>query len=161
MNETRDITGPLKRAIESLPYCTAHRLQSGRVKVRGAWMHLEREGTPDLLALLSTGDAPPLPVYFETKAPKKGATAVQLKVHAELRRTGALVFVVQSCQAGIAEVRRILQLATSAVASQAVETEVASAARGANESGRGVAGNSASTGVREILTGRFSNSCKV
>ena len=66
-----------------------HRLHSGKVKVRGGWMVLEPEGTPDLLL--------PGVAYLETKTPtgrlSKGQTAMHVRL---VRATGLPVFVVRT-----------------------------------------------------------------
>ena len=66
-----------------------HRLHSGKVKVRGGWMVLEPEGTPDLLL--------PGVAYLETKTPTGRLSAAQEAMHAKLQRATKLpVFVVRT-----------------------------------------------------------------
>ena len=72
MSETRELTGPLVRMLKQMGII-AFRMQSGQVRVRGAWMHLCPEGTADILCF------PRGPVtWIETKLPK-GSTAKSRK----------------------------------------------------------------------------------
>jgi hypothetical protein len=110
VTENADITRPLYDAINAIPYCVAHRLHSGKVKVRRGWMQLEPKGTPDVLALLRNG---PMqmhwPVYFETKALDGEERASQVKRHRELRAIGFRVEVPRSLPEAMAVVREVLE----------------------------------------------------
>lgn len=67
------------------------RLNSGKVKVRGGWMHLCPEGTPDRLVLLN-GRA----IFVEVKQPGEKPTPEQIACHEEIRRHGGVVLVLES-----------------------------------------------------------------
>jgi hypothetical protein len=64
------------------------RIQCGRVKVRGGWMHLAPTGTPDLY-VLGWG-------WLETKMDKTKPSPDQLAMHDRIRRAGELVAVVRT-----------------------------------------------------------------
>lgn len=51
MSETRDITRPIYDALKKRGLFVI-RLNSGKVRVRGGYMHLCEEGTPDLLVFV-------------------------------------------------------------------------------------------------------------
>lgn len=78
------------------------RIQCGRVRVRGGWMHGAKEGTPDLLVPID-GRA----VFFEVKLPGEHATTEQLVRHDELRRHGCLVYITFSPIDALQIVRKI------------------------------------------------------
>lgn len=67
---------------------TVFRVQSGRVKVRGGWMVLAPNGTPDLY-VLGWG-------WLECKAEKGKLSHDQLRMHERIRRAGERVAVVRS-----------------------------------------------------------------
>lgn len=78
-----------------------HRLQSGVIKARRGYVHLEPKGTPDLL-VIAKGAA----VYLEVKRPGETPTEDQIAKHAELRdRTGCAVYVVEAPHQALACVR--------------------------------------------------------
>lgn len=68
----------------------------GRVKAAGGmavkWVAPGLSGVPDRICILPGGKI----VFVELKAPGKQPTALQLRVHAMLRRLGAEVHVVDS-----------------------------------------------------------------
>lgn len=66
MSETSEITTPTIRAINQIPYCVAHRLHAGTVKVNGGYMHHDAIGTPDILAVIGANGSPSI-IYLETK----------------------------------------------------------------------------------------------
>lgn len=103
MTETSDITRPLVDAIRGIPGCVAHRLHSGKLQVRGGWLHAEPEGTPDVLAILLG-----VPVYLETKVRGGRVSEAQAKAHRELERAGLRVHVVRSFAEGMTVVRQML-----------------------------------------------------
>lgn len=72
------------------------RLQSGRVKVRGGFMHLCPTGTPDRLFLLPVPNTHPMIVFVEVKVPGEELRPEQVIVHARLVGTGACVLTVTS-----------------------------------------------------------------
>lgn len=76
MSETRELTGPLVRMYRQAG-ALAFRMQSGQVKVRGAWMHLCPAGTADVLVFPRN-----LPVtWVETK--QAGASTAKERVQAQ------------------------------------------------------------------------------
>jgi hypothetical protein len=70
------------------------RVQSGIVKVRGGWMHLAEEGTPDLYC-------PALNLWLEVKTQEGEREASQVKWHARAAREGVKVAVVRSVSEAI------------------------------------------------------------
>ena len=78
------------------------RIQCGRVKVRGGWMQLAPEGTPDLLV---TGSKYLRKAFLETKTPVGKLSQVQRVMHQRLVRSGERVFVVRSVEEAINAVR--------------------------------------------------------
>lgn len=54
MSETSEVTRPLLVALAKLGVY-AVRVQSGRLRVRGGWMHLAPEGTPDISGFYGDG----------------------------------------------------------------------------------------------------------
>ena len=73
------------------------RVQSGKVKVRGGWMRLASEGTPDLWTSLG---------WLECKTEKGLLSDEQIAWHARARDAGVNVAVVRSA----ADAVRIVQL---------------------------------------------------
>lgn len=67
------------------------RVQSGRVPVRGGWMHLANAGTPDQLVMCPNG----VSFWGETKTPVGKLSSEQKLWHARAARLGHLVFVVR------------------------------------------------------------------
>jgi hypothetical protein len=109
VSENSTITKPLVAAINALPFCVAHRMHSGKVKVARGWMQLEPEGTPDVLALLrSSADRMHQAVYFETKSPDGRMRPAQEALHTELRRIGFRVEVPRSFAEAMSIVREVL-----------------------------------------------------
>lgn len=72
------------QALERLPDVRVLRMNAGKVKVRGGWMQLSEDGTPDLLVLLPLGRC----IWLETKAPKGRMREAQEKWHAAARKLG-------------------------------------------------------------------------
>lgn len=103
MSETSDVVRPTLEALNSIPGCVAFRIHSGRVKVRGGWMHLGESGLPDIGAVVRER-----PVFFEAKDVKGLVSEDQLKQHARIRRAGADVFVIRSPREAVDVVRAIL-----------------------------------------------------
>ena len=73
----------LMRPLIDLGKAKVLRLQSGRARVNGGWMHGCEEGTPDLLVLLH-GRA----IFIELKAPGKEPTREQDARKGELVKMG-------------------------------------------------------------------------
>lgn len=96
MSERSEVTRPLLEALNALPGAMAFRLNSGVAKRGGRTIMLCPIGTPDILAVIH-GRA----VFFETKLGRGKATDEQIDMHSRLRRTGALVFVVDSVAKGV------------------------------------------------------------
>lgn len=86
------LEGKVYRDCKSLLSCKGiphFRMQSGRVKVRGGWLHLCPEGTPDLLAFPNISSAP-VPLWVETKVRGGNPTVAQLNFRDAMRRRGHL-----------------------------------------------------------------------
>lgn len=64
MSETSDLTGPLRKMYEQAG-ALVFRMQSGKIPLRGRWVHLCKEGTADLLVFPRSGGV----VWVETKDP--------------------------------------------------------------------------------------------
>lgn len=74
------------------------RCQSGRVKVRGGWMMLAPEGTPDLLVIVPpTGRL----LGLEVKAAKGRVREAQVEWAEAARRAGAAVYCVRSAEEAV------------------------------------------------------------
>lgn len=71
-----------------------HRLNGGRVRVKGGWMRFDEDGTPDLLTVWPHSKT----LYVEVKKPGESATAVQKQRHRELRDMGHAVVVCHSVE---------------------------------------------------------------
>lgn len=69
------------------------RVNSGRVRVRGGWMHCAPEGTPDRFFLM-----PGLWGGLEIKVPGEKPTAAQLEQHMRIRLAGGIVIVARSVE---------------------------------------------------------------
>lgn len=76
------------------------RVQSGIVKVRGGWMHLAEEGTPDLYC-------PALNLWLEIKTPGGEREASQVAWHSRAAREGVNVSVVRSVSEAIQAVTAV------------------------------------------------------
>lgn len=101
--ETRDVVRPTLECLNGIPGVIAYRIHSGKVKVRGGWMHLAPEGTPDIGCTVRG-----LAVYFECKSDDGEVSEEQRDWHARARRAGALVFVIRKSSAAVEEVRKLL-----------------------------------------------------
>jgi len=94
---------PVQRAIvDYLSYrgMKVIRIQSGKVQtIRGNWIQLAPEGTPDLLVLprreLKEGN-PAYPFFIEVKSAKGRLSPVQLTTHNDYRLRGVNVIVAHS-----------------------------------------------------------------
>ena len=69
MSETRNITTPIIKALEQMGWLV-FRMNSGKLRVRGGYVHMAKKGTADILCFGDDGIA----VWIETKDPA-GATA--------------------------------------------------------------------------------------
>lgn len=88
MSETSEVTTPGLEALSMLPQTWAERMHSGKVSVRGGWMHLAHEGTPDIVGARK-GRA----FACETKrSPKEKLREAQERVAEEMRRAGVFVY---------------------------------------------------------------------
>ena len=105
MSETRDVVRPTLELLNSIPGVVAYRIHSGKVKVRGGWMHLAEPGAPDIGACVKG-----LAVFFECKDAKGLVSEEQLAWHGRARRAGALVFVIRKPSAAVEEVRKLLAI---------------------------------------------------
>lgn len=103
MSETSDVTTPLVKAINRIPFCRAHRVLSGTAPTRGGYIHGADAGFPDICAV-AAGTA----LYLETKTPEGKLSVEQKKLHGQLRRAGAAVATVRSVREGLSVVRGIL-----------------------------------------------------
>lgn len=93
MSET-DISAAIADALALLGHPTV-RVNSGRVRVRGAWMHLAPRGTPDRY-VEGLGGA-----WLETKTPIGELSDVQRKRHTELINRGERVATVASVEEAV------------------------------------------------------------
>src|SRR5262252_8425545 len=83
---SRDIRTALKQI--GVP---CYRIQSGRVKVRGGWMHLNDAGTPDLLAtplIRVMSDEMEIALWIEVKVPGKWLRPEQVEFGTRTRNRG-------------------------------------------------------------------------
>ena len=71
-----------------------HRLNGGKVRVKGGWMVFDEEGTPDLLTVWPGG----ITMYVEVKKPGEHPSDVQMKRHRELRDMEHAVVVCHSAE---------------------------------------------------------------
>lgn len=55
MSEGSDVVRPILDALAKIPGLWASRMHSGVAKVRGGWMHLAAEGTPDIIGYMPDG----------------------------------------------------------------------------------------------------------
>ena len=104
MSETSEVTSPLVKAINALPFCRAHRVLSGTAPTRGGFIHGADAGFPDICAVVRG-----TPLYLETKTPEGKLSRTQVKLHDQLRLAGARVSTVRSVSQGIALVRGLLE----------------------------------------------------
>jgi hypothetical protein len=70
----------------------ATRLQAGRVRVGGRWVHMSKSGWPDVIGLI-----PPVGRFLavEVKVGRDTLSPVQRTTHEELQRRGALVVTIR------------------------------------------------------------------
>lgn len=99
MNRSKPETSRQALIVEALE--TAGRLviriQSGRVRVKGGWMHLAPTGTPDLY-VVGWG-------WLETKLENTKPSAEQLRMHARLRSAGERVEIIRTPSEALSAVR--------------------------------------------------------
>jgi Holliday junction resolvase len=79
----------------------AWRCQSGMVKVRGAFMHLAPEGTPDVIGYLNDGRM----LAIEVKLPKEKPSQRQVDWLERAHRRGVVCGIARSVDEAIAIVR--------------------------------------------------------
>ena len=80
----------------------AWRNNSGTVRVRGGYMHLAPEGTPDILGYMPDGRL----LGIEVKQPKEEPTEKQVLWMEKAIKAGCLVFVAHSLDDAIQEIER-------------------------------------------------------
>lgn len=103
MSET-ELQASIVSALERLGHIVI-RVQSGKVKVRGGWMQLAPEGTPDLCVL-----GPPYPTllttttWLETKVQGGKLRPAQVAWHERAKKGGHRVAVVRSVAEALAAV---------------------------------------------------------
>ncbi len=95
MSET-DLSAAIRDALERLPVIVI-RQQSGRVQVRGGWMYLAPNGTPDIQVVTCGGRS----VWLESKTPDGKLRPDQTKMHAQLKMLGHVVCVVRTPQQAV------------------------------------------------------------
>ena len=96
MSET-ELSKSIREALGLLGY-VVWRQQSGRVRVRGAIMHLSPEGTPDLIGYTPQGRL----IALEVKAPKGKERPAQTAWLARAKSAGCLVGTVRSVGEAVA-----------------------------------------------------------
>lgn len=72
----------------------AFRMNAGKVRVKGGFMELAEDGTPDLLIIMSRGRS----LWVEVKKPGEEPAVVQRLRHRELRNMGHAVTVARSVE---------------------------------------------------------------
>lgn len=88
MSETSEVTTPGLKALRFLSQTWAMRVNSGGVKVRGGFMHLAPEGTPDIM-----GTRKGRAFACETKiCSDEKLRDAQERVAAQLRAAGCFVY---------------------------------------------------------------------
>lgn len=80
-----------------------YRINSGRAKTKGGYVHLAEMGTPDLFVIMSGGRS----LWVEVKKPGEEPTVVQRLRHRELRNMGHAVTVARSVEDFIEAVREM------------------------------------------------------
>lgn len=90
MSETA-LSRDIRNALELAGYWV-ERVQSGKTKVRGAWMYFASEGTPDLLIVA------PIYGWLEIKVPGKMPNEAQGRWHARAEKEGVNVATVRSVE---------------------------------------------------------------
>jgi hypothetical protein len=83
----------------------AIRVQSGIVKVRGGWMHLAPEGTPDIMICVPPNGRA---LFLEVKTRRGKESGGQTTRAQELRALGALVHTVRSVEEAVAAYREAM-----------------------------------------------------
>jgi hypothetical protein len=98
MNET-DLYDPIKKTLERIG-CIVTRVHSGKVKVRGGWMQLADEGTPDHHVMCPDGSS----FWLETKTQEGDLSPAQRRWHERAKKSGHRVAVVRSPREALAVV---------------------------------------------------------
>lgn len=80
-----------------MPGVTAWRCQSGKVKVRGGWMELAPNGTPDIIGFLDSGQF----LAIEVKLPGEELRPEQLEWFARAKQRNVLAFVARSVRGAV------------------------------------------------------------
>jgi hypothetical protein len=93
-----EIVAAIIEAVNDTLLANVWRTQSGKVKVRGAWMQLAPAGTPDILGYMINGGRM---VGLEVKQPKKKATDIQIEWRNNLLKSGGIAAVVFSVEDAI------------------------------------------------------------
>lgn len=88
-------------ALDALPGAEFIRVNSGKVKVRGAWMHLAPVGTSDILGIVRGGRF----VALEVKLPKESPTPEQIAFGERIAKLGGFFAVVHSVDEAVNAVR--------------------------------------------------------
>lgn len=91
MKRESDIQRECMRVLKEWGCQIVYRMNSGKVKVKGGWLQLAPEGTPDLLAFYGL-----FFLWVEVKQPGEHATPEQQAMHALLRSMGHVVIVVDN-----------------------------------------------------------------
>lgn len=99
MSETSELTGPLVKMLRQMGIFTL-RLNSGKVRVRGAWMQLCPEGTADILCFPGRRV-----VWIETKALKGSLRQKQAEFRDTMTSLGHEYHEIRSLDAGLDAVR--------------------------------------------------------
>lgn len=100
MGETQDLTNPAVRMLRQMGH-KAFRMNSGRVRVKGGWMHLAEKGTADILCFPRVGPV----TWIETKVGKNGMSEDQERFRDDVRAFGHRHLVARNLD----EVREALQ----------------------------------------------------
>lgn len=98
MSET-DLYDPIKKTLERIG-CIVTRVHSGKVKVKGGWMQLADEGTPDHHVMCPDGSS----VWLETKTEEGKLSPAQRRWHERAKRNGHKVAVVRDPRQALAAV---------------------------------------------------------
>lgn len=80
-----------------------YRLNAGKVRVKGGFMELAEDGTPDLLTVWPRGRL----LFVEVKRPKEQPTVIQKLRHRELRNMGHAVCTAHSVEEFIEAMREM------------------------------------------------------
>lgn len=84
-------------ALRQMPGVTVWRCQSGKVKVRGGWMELAPNGTPDIIGFLDSGQF----MAIEVKLPGEELRPEQLAWFAKAKQRNVLAFVARSVRGAV------------------------------------------------------------